>query len=327
MEESKEKIYQFYALVSEDNKDDIRYVGVTSRTIEERFRQHKYCATHPEKRGLPVHKWMYSVYKKGGKISPIKIDECVESQWEEREKFLIKKYKDLGFRLLNLEEGGKGSITAEKRSISSIERSAIAHRKPIIAYNLDGTFHKRYNSITEATKELNLNSHNNIVNVLKGRSKSASGFIWKYEDEQTENIETYKVDRHSKNIYRFDINGTLIKEYEAIVDILSDFDKISYNGINNAIKTKKFFHDSFWSYENKINIEEYQSPFKYKVYFEGRTYYFKFHKEIREFIKCSQTFLDNHFTKKPEPCFIYNNKYLISKIDHVFTEEEKNKVL
>ena len=70
------KIYHFYVLKSDLDPEQIRYVGVTSTTINKRFSQHKYCATHPEKCGLPVHKWMSSVYKKGGKIIIEKIDEC-----------------------------------------------------------------------------------------------------------------------------------------------------------------------------------------------------------------------------------------------------------
>lgn len=71
---------------------------------------------------------MYSVYEKGGKINIEKIDECSELEWEEREQFLIQKYKDLGHKLLNIDNGGKGVITKEKRSIDSITRSVEAHK-------------------------------------------------------------------------------------------------------------------------------------------------------------------------------------------------------
>jgi hypothetical protein len=48
---------------------------------------------HSEKCGLPVHKWMASVYKNGGTIIYTKIDECDESEWEDREVYLIDTYK------------------------------------------------------------------------------------------------------------------------------------------------------------------------------------------------------------------------------------------
>lgn len=109
------KKYQFYGLVSSDNMGEIRYVGVTSRTINQRFSQHKYCATHPNQRGLPVHKWMWSVYQKGGKIIPKLIDECEENCWEEREIYWIDYYRKHSKNLLNIDKGGHGVITSKKK--------------------------------------------------------------------------------------------------------------------------------------------------------------------------------------------------------------------
>lgn len=114
-----ETIYHFYVLSSTDSPDKIRYVGVTMQTVEQRFYKHKYCATHPEKRGLPVHKWMWSKYEKGLDILVKEIDTCGENDWEDREKYWISKYKK-GGNLLNISEGGKGVIPKNARSKSSI---------------------------------------------------------------------------------------------------------------------------------------------------------------------------------------------------------------
>ena len=50
---------------------------------------------------------------------------------------------------------------------------------PINQYSLDGNFIKRWNSISEASKELNL-YHSNIIAVCKNKKRTAGGFIWKY---------------------------------------------------------------------------------------------------------------------------------------------------
>lgn len=183
--------------------------------------------------------------------------------------------------------------------------------------------------MTEAAEELNLNSPNNIINVLRGRSKSASGFIWKYAKENLEKVSSYKIDRHGKQIFQFDIDGNLTNIFETIKDAISMCGG-SYNGINSAINNKKYYNNFYWSMNNKINIKEFENPFKYKVFFNGKVHYFQYHKDVRAFVGCSQTFLDNHFTKNPSPSFIYSKrdkKYLISKIDHIFTDEEKNSIL
>lgn len=85
---------------------------------------------HPEKRGLPVHKWMYSKYEKGLDIIVQEIDSCEEKDWQDREKYWISFYKN-GGNLLNISEGGQGVIPKDARTLSSLERSAKAHEKAI----------------------------------------------------------------------------------------------------------------------------------------------------------------------------------------------------
>ena len=108
---------------------------------------HKYCAKHSNKRNLPVHKWMFSHYEKGDDIIITKIDECDINCWEDKEKYWIKYYKDLGFDLMNVSEGGCGVITKEMREQTSIDRSSEKHKKSIIALHKDGTFYKEFDSI------------------------------------------------------------------------------------------------------------------------------------------------------------------------------------
>lgn len=108
------KKYYFYGLYAEDEPDKICYVGVTSRAIAVRFSQHKYSANH-ENRSMPVHKWMYSKYKKGIEIKFKEIDSCFESEWKEKEVYWISYYRKLNPFLLNLQKGGSGVITNNMR--------------------------------------------------------------------------------------------------------------------------------------------------------------------------------------------------------------------
>lgn len=54
--------------------------------------------------------------------------------------------------------------------------------KPIFQFTLDGAFIKEWMSATEAAKTLCLDKCNICVN-LKGRTKHAYGYIWKYKNE------------------------------------------------------------------------------------------------------------------------------------------------
>lgn len=258
------KIYNFYTLSALSSKDNVRYVGVTVKTVEQRFYQHRYCAKNPKKRGLPVHKWMWSHYEKGDDIIVTQIDSCEESEWQQREQYWIKFYKDNGFDLMNIDKGGNGVITLEKRTKDSIQRSIDGHEKPVIALYKDGSFFKEYSSIKEATKELGLKSKSSISNVLRGKSKSSAGYLWVYKDNYNVNNQyTYNPIYKGTTIYEFDIDGLLLNKYPSkkYFDSIKGF---SLNGITSAIENKSVYHDHYWSTAKNINISEYEPYFLYK---------------------------------------------------------------
>ena len=60
-----------------------------------------------------------------------------------------------------------GAINGKKRSI------------PILQFAKDGTFVKEWPSAYEAERQLGI-LHSNICQCLKGRYKSAGGFVWRY---------------------------------------------------------------------------------------------------------------------------------------------------
>jgi hypothetical protein len=54
-------------------------------------------------------------------------------------------------------------------------------------YTKDGIFIKLYSSLSEASKENNIDT-GSIAHVCKGQRKSSGGFIWKYKNSKTEEI-------------------------------------------------------------------------------------------------------------------------------------------
>lgn len=96
---SKGTIYGMYV---SDSKN-IRYIGMTTQTIEDRFKGHKKAAKSGRK--YPVYDWMrkHSIEN----IKTIELEYC-EDNLEKREMFWIQYYNSLGLKLLNLTEGGSG---------------------------------------------------------------------------------------------------------------------------------------------------------------------------------------------------------------------------
>lgn len=58
------------------------------------------------------------------------------------------------------------------------ERRSDKLKKTVIQYDLDGNFIKEWKSATDVGKEV----QGNIVKCLKGRYKTAYGYIWKYKE-------------------------------------------------------------------------------------------------------------------------------------------------
>lgn len=70
------------------------------------------------------------------------------------------------------------------------ERKAQKLNKPILQFDLNGNFIKEYESITQASKELN-NSLNNISQCCLGKSRTSKGYIFKFKNDK-EILSKYK---------------------------------------------------------------------------------------------------------------------------------------
>ena len=270
-----QKVYKFYLLRSNKSVDDIRYIGVTSRSLKQRFYTHKNASKSKE---LPVYNWWRKREKEGFNIFMELIDSCV-SNWEYFEKYWIRHYRQMGFKLLNVSTGGSGIVTAEQRTLSSRLRSIKGHQKAIIALSLNGDFIREFNSIQEASEIFNV-SKTSLGNVLHNRSKSAGGYRWIFKSNKDAPIDIYSRNK-SKPVYQFDLNGNLQKTYWAI----REFERLkgySANGINSAISRKTVYHNAYWSFSSEIDVTQYARPYKYIEInnFNNIVNYFKTQQEV-----------------------------------------------
>lgn len=64
-----------------------------------------------------------------------------------------------------------------------VQRIAEKNNKPILQFDLEGNFIREWESITQASKELN-NSLNNISQCCLGRSRTSKGYIFRFKDDK-----------------------------------------------------------------------------------------------------------------------------------------------
>lgn len=132
--------------------------------------------------------------------------------------------------------------------------------KKIAQYDLQGCFLRFWDCINDAKRELNIDS-NGIINCCKGIQKKASGFIWRYaEDEITDEYIAWCNELHSggnqkKPIAQYSMNNEFIYLFGSITEAgtVTGIDKGSISACcRGKSKTAGGF---IWKYYNDENIE------------------------------------------------------------------------
>jgi hypothetical protein len=90
--------------------------------------------------------------------------------------------------------------------------------RKIKQYSLDGNLIKEYNSIAEASKDINI-SKGCIQCVLLNKGKTAAGFIWKYAEDETPISQNITINTNiGRKVCQYDLNMNLINVYESTAD-------------------------------------------------------------------------------------------------------------
>lgn len=234
----KVKTFKIYTLNCPISKE-IRYVGVTVRSLKDRFYQHRH--TGKKRRGTAVSKWIYSLQQKGLEPSINLIEECTENNWEEREVYWIDLLKQKNINLLNQHEGGKGVVI--NRKFSSIDRSARYKYKEVYQCDNDYNAIKLWESAVVASKELGI-SRASIYKCLEQRENTnptAGGFKWVKKDLFDSNTfirknKTDAIDRvDTVKVLQKDLEGNIIKVFSDKTS-LSLYLNIPYHTVNRRLK-------------------------------------------------------------------------------------------
>lgn len=113
---------------------------------------------------------------KNKRVSRLVAQEFVENP----NKYLYVNHIDENRKNNNAENLEWCSIKYNNNYGKRIEKYKMARYKPIIQYDRDNNFVKRWDSIKEITQKLNI-SRSGIVDCAKGRTIQFKGYIWKYE--------------------------------------------------------------------------------------------------------------------------------------------------
>lgn len=106
---------------------------------------------------------------------------------------------------------------------------------PVLCYDLNNNFIKKYESAVAAGNELGISASGITAccRLYKGRA-SAAGFKWKYEKSDID-ISTIEYQEQKKVIHQFDLDGNFIRSYESISEGARQLGKDVHN-FKKAIK-------------------------------------------------------------------------------------------
>jgi hypothetical protein len=157
-------------VLKDPRTNEVRYVGCT-RNIQQRYKAHINKARDLD---TPKRKWITELRELGLKPILEELENIDESLSINKEKEYIKKFRLLGYNLVNTGElDNNGNSTSFQKGEKGIK---------IVALMLDGAYYNSYSSIISASIDTNTSS-SNIASVLNKISKTAAKLIWVYEDD------------------------------------------------------------------------------------------------------------------------------------------------
>lgn len=182
-------------ILSDPTNGEIKYVGKTHFTLGERLAKHMIAKENPHKVD-----WIKSLQEKGLRPEIELLEEVDKKDWISKEKEWIKTFTEWGFKLLNIQKGGKGGVISgqcrkrqneylktdeAKLNIKRMqERSKESTSRKVLQFDKKGNFLKEFPSVSEAARTINGSiAHISGCCNRKPKRLSHKGFMWKYKDE------------------------------------------------------------------------------------------------------------------------------------------------
>ena len=221
--------FYIYGLVSKDNPDDVKYIGITSKTPSNRLSNHIYEAKKFNDKTEKT-KWISSVNYEIEQIILDIVNEETSVFWEQ---YWISQFKTWGFQLVNSNNGGGG---LGKRSP---EFSAwLSQRNKGNKYNL-GKTHSDDTKLKMRNKKIGITSPRKGVIVLEetkqkqslakiGSIGNATGFK---HTEETKN-------KKRKTVLQLNSCGDIINEFNSVSEA-SEYFSVNISGISKRLNKNK----------------------------------------------------------------------------------------
>lgn len=254
----------FIYTISHNNK--IRYIG-KSNNPEKRLKCHIYENSNSHKGN-----WLKSIIKSGDYPTVEILDEVPIKEWQFWEQYWIEQFKQWGYVLLNVTNGGEGA-----EGYSHTEKTKQIMRELKLGGKLSKEHKKKISdSIRKKSKENpNYNRglgnsripmdkdllYHQYITLDKSMPQLSEHFNVSekkiYDELKIYNIKKEKgwwlndiSKKYKKVVLQYDLKGNLIKEWDGIVDINKELKYNKSNIANNCRGIIKTSNGFIWRYKN-----------------------------------------------------------------------------
>lgn len=215
------KTYKIYRLVDptispDDEKNYIRYIGWTNKTLLNRLSNHITEAKHDiTQQHTHKNRWI-------NKLLNLNIKPCIElvdetydaNEIKQMEIKYIALYAEKGCKLTNATKGGDGQFG---RVISNEQKALF--EKAVDVYDKQGNFLITVKSQKECELKFGVNS-SKVSQVCNGIRKSTGNLIFRFNGDPFDKFETKSTKgKNQKNkipVYQITESGEILKEYSSI---------------------------------------------------------------------------------------------------------------
>lgn len=144
-------------------------------------------------------------------------------------------------------ESGKLNETNARKNKPPVLNNIPSNKRAVLQYTKDGEFVARYESATECSKHNDCSTALIIAN-CNGRTKTAKGYVYKYE---TELDPIRKKHANSKDVYQFTPDGIFLRLFHSVGEA-ARFMNGKSSTIASACNGRQFTAYGYrWSYEER----------------------------------------------------------------------------
>lgn len=209
-------------------KNEIRYIGLTTTTIEKRFKKH---IREIDKSKSYKNNWLKTV-RHSGLLNKLKIEVIEEVSIDilnERERYWIQYYNDLNFNLTNTTPGGSVGSLGYKHTKEA--KTKISNRSKL------------------PRKKMSSTGRLNISKSLIGNKRRLGKTHTKQTKEKISNSKKGTKAHNIRIVYQYDKQFNFIREWESATYIEKTLG-FSAGNISSVCNGKRNYANNYiWSYE------------------------------------------------------------------------------